>query len=79
VASAFYSRCYTLCDCPALLAKLLLHSISGNRGVGTTRDIKGSRVGRRRDKGDLMGDLNHLIGPGDFKLVADGVDGVEME
>ncbi len=35
----------------------------------------GGRVGRR-DKGDLMGDL---IGPGDFKLAADGVDGVEME
>jgi hypothetical protein len=58
------------------LAKRLLHRISGYGEGGTTRGIRGSRVCRRGDKGDLMG---YLIGPGDFKLAADVVDCVEME
>jgi hypothetical protein len=62
----------------ASLAKRQLHYTSSDGEGGTTRGIRGGRVGRR-DKGDLMG---NLIGPGDFKLVADGacqtVDGVEI-
>jgi hypothetical protein len=60
----------------ALLAKRRLHHISGDGEGGTTGGIRGCRVGRWGDKGYLMG---NLIGPDDFTLAADGVDGVEME
>jgi hypothetical protein len=57
----------------ALSAKRRLHRTSSDGEGGTTRGIRGRRVGRRRDKGDLMGEF----GPGD--LAADGVDSVEMK
>ncbi len=71
VAAIHFETAFQLC----LIGQATAALYQRRRRRGITTGIRGCRVSRRGDKGDLMG---YLIDPGYFKLAADGVDGVEF-